>query len=326
MNEGHGRAERSSRTSASSRARPVVVYALDHRSPPPSSFSRVAFFAKLYGAELRILRVVPQRVGRRSRSEESLSELPDLAAIGAEAGSPVRIEERRGSPRPMIIDYARRRNAVLLAVDAMLGADSVRRIGTVVSRLGRSLPCPLLVLPRSKRQKGWVERELREVLCTLDHGPASAATLDAALFIAREARSRLTLLHVLQRLSVPAMLSGMQAARVARQCEALADAERERLRKLVPGSIASQQQLQFVIGTGEPRRAIARTTADVGAQLIVMGVVPRNLVDVVLLGSTSGPVIRRASVPVLLIPPLSGISQTKSRSSHDVESLRRRSG
>ncbi len=206
----------------------------------------------------------------------------------------------------------------------MLGADSVGRIGTVVSRLGRSLPCPLLVLPRPKRQKAWADGELSEVLCTLDHGPASPATLDAALFIARRARSRLTVLHVLQRLSVPAMLSGMQAARVARQCEELADAERERLRQLVPGSIKRQQQLQFVIGTGEPRRAIAKTSADVGAQLIVLGVVPRNLVDVVLLGSTSGPVLRRASVPVLLIPPLSGISQTKSRSSHTVESPRPR--
>jgi nucleotide-binding universal stress UspA family protein len=71
-----------------------------------------------------------------------------------------------------------------------------------------------------------------------------------------------------------------------------------------------------VVGTGEPDRAIARTSVDIGAQLIVMGVVPRDFVDRVLIGSTSGPVLRSARIPVLLVPPRSAGSTTKSRSAH----------
>jgi nucleotide-binding universal stress UspA family protein len=120
------------------------------------------------------------------------------------------------------------------------------------------------------------------------------------------------------------MLSGMEAARVVRQCEALADSERRRLRRLVPASAGKELRIQYVIESGEPRRAIARTAADAGAELIVMGVVPRNLVDIVLVGSTSGPVVRRASVPVMLVPPLPSSPATKSRSSRHVETLRHR--
>jgi nucleotide-binding universal stress UspA family protein len=284
----------------------------------------VAFFAHLFGAELRILRVFPPAASRRAQNGESLSRLPNLAAIGAELGIAVRVEDRSGPARPTIVDYARSHRAVLLAVDALLGAHSLQRMGTVVARLGRSAPCPVLVLPRPKRRQAPAGGELREVLCALDHGPAAAATLDAALSIARQARSRLTLLHVLHGLSVPVMLSGMEAARVVRQCEALADSERRRLRRLVPASAGKELRIQYVIESGEPRRAIARTAADAGAELIVMGVVPRNLVDIVLVGSTSGPVVRRASVPVMLVPPLPSSPATKSRSSRHVETLRHR--
>lgn len=302
----------------------MVVYALDQRPPSPTSLSRVDFFARLFDAEIRILRVVRPAASRRSSKKETVSGLPDLAAIGVRSGTSVKVVERTGPPRPTIVDYARSEGATLLAVDALLGARSPQGMGTVVARLGRSAPCPVLVLPRPRRREACAGEELREVLCALDHGPAAAATLDAALMIARKARSRLSLLHVLRALSVPAMLSGAEAARVVRQCEALAASERRRLTRLVPAKEAKELRLHYVIESGEPRRAIARAVADLGAQLIVMGVVPRNLVDVVLVGSTSGPVLRRATVPVLLVPPLRTIAATKSRPLRHDETLRHR--
>jgi nucleotide-binding universal stress UspA family protein len=296
--------------------RTVVVYALDHRPRPSSSLSRVAFFAWLYGAELRILRVIPRSGSRRSKKEESVPGLLGIGAAAVGSGGAVRVVERTGSIYRTIVDYVRSHHVAVLAIDALLGAHSVQRVGSIVSRLGRSAKCPLLVLPRPRRREASTSGELREILCALDHGRAAAATLRAARFIARQAQARLTLLHVLPPLSVRTMLSGMEAARLLRRSEALAAAQRKRLKRLVSATEARQLRVEYVVGTGEPDRAIARTSVDIGAQLIVMGVVPRDFVDRVLIGSTSGPVLRSARIPVLLVPPRSAGSTTKSRSAH----------
>ena len=289
------------------RARPRVVYALDERPASRSSLSQVAFFAQLYDAELLVLRV--------TRVTRSASTPAHSAAAAVEAVAPLaaRVVERRGAARPTIVDYARSHHATLLAVDARFGARSGRGVSTTVSRLGRSAPCPLLVLPRPKRGKARVAAGIGEVLCALDHGPAATATLETALDMARRARARLTLVHALQGLPVPAAISGMQALRVVRQLDALTASERERLSRLVPARVAGGLEIRYVVRTGDAWRAILQASVEAGAQLIVMGVVPRNLIDDVLIGSTSGPVLRRAGVPVVLVPALAPTSRTHRR-------------
>jgi nucleotide-binding universal stress UspA family protein len=301
-------------TQRSKRARPLVVYALDERPAPASSVSQVAFFTRLYGGDLRIVRVTPRAASRRRNEARPASALGELVA--SEPATPIafRVVDLGGPLRPTVVDYARSRHATLLVIDAQLGAAPGRVAGTVAPRLGRSAPCPVLVLSRPKRRQASKGAPLREVLCALDHGPASEATLSAALFLARRTRARLTLLHVLQGLPVPSLLSGMEAARVVRQCEALAAAERERLARLAPGRATRGLQIEYAVRTGPPERAIAQVAAEVGVQLIVLGVVPRNLVDEVLVGSTSRPVLRRAKVPVMLVPALPASTASKRRS------------
>jgi nucleotide-binding universal stress UspA family protein len=292
--------------------RPIVVYAIDQRSGSPSSLSRVVFFTRLYGADLHLLQMTPRAVSKRRIEERRASALVELAAAEAGQRSAVRLVERRGPTRPNIVEYVRSHGARLLVVDSQLGARHPRLPGTGVARLGRSVPCPIVVLPRSLRH----ERNrgpLAEILCALDHGPSTAATLATALFIARKARARLTLLHVLQGLPIPSLASAAAALRVIGQYEPLVAVERERLRRLVPARAAGDLRIQYAVRTGDARRAIAHVSEEIGAQLIVLGAVPRNVVDDILVGSTSGPILRRATVPVALVPALPGSSDGRRR-------------
>lgn len=293
--------------------RPIVVYALDERSGSPSSVSRAVFFTRLYGADLHLLQMRPRAAGKRLKEERRVSALAELAAAEAGQRTTVRVVERRGPARPNIVDYVRSHGAKLLVVDSQLGARYPRLPGTVVARLGRSAPCPIVVLPRSSRLRK-NRGLLREILCALDHGPSTPATLATALFIARRAGARLTLLHVLQGLPIPSLASAAEALRVIRQCEPLVAVERERLRRLVSAR-ARYLRIEYAVRTGDARSAILRVSGETGAQLIVLGAVPRNVVDDILVGSTSGPVLRRAKVPVALVPALPGDSDSHRRRS-----------
>ena len=56
---------------------------------------------------------------------------------------------------------------------------------------------------------------------------------------------------------------------------------------------------------GKPYEKILATAESEGTDLIVMGVHGRNVVDVLLFGSTTNQVVRRASCPVLTMKGVS---------------------
>jgi nucleotide-binding universal stress UspA family protein len=61
-----------------------------------------------------------------------------------------------------------------------------------------------------------------------------------------------------------------------------------------------------VVVTGDAFRGIVTTAKERSADLIVMGVAPRGRFDEVLSGSTLRAVLRRATVPVLVVPVVGG--------------------
>ena len=60
------------------------------------------------------------------------------------------------------------------------------------------------------------------------------------------------------------------------------------------------------VTTGDPHRGILDIASEVKADFIVMGVPPRSRFDEVLFGSTLRSVLRRAKIPVLVLPVLAG--------------------
>lgn len=60
--------------------------------------------------------------------------------------------------------------------------------------------------------------------------------------------------------------------------------------------------VQTGVGTGQPEHSIPRHVDRVGADFVVMGTHGRTGVERLLVGSTAEKVIRRADVPVLVVP------------------------
>jgi nucleotide-binding universal stress UspA family protein len=67
--------------------------------------------------------------------------------------------------------------------------------------------------------------------------------------------------------------------------------------KAAHGTIPAEE----VVAVGKPSREILRAAAEIGADLIVMGVHGRGALERAMLGSTTHQVIRHATCPVLTV-------------------------
>ena len=121
-----------------------------------------------------------------------------------------------------------------------------------------------------------------------------------ALSIAQEADATLTVVHVIE---VPAdehehgfAMPGLHEY-VAR-AEAAA---RARLSSAIPEGVRAYCTIDTVMPAGKPYREILRVADERKANLLVIGVHGRGVVDRMLFGSTAQQLVRTASCPVLTL-------------------------
>jgi nucleotide-binding universal stress UspA family protein len=138
----------------------------------------------------------------------------------------------------------------------------------------------------------------------VDFTIASAVAVRTVLDLIRRTGARLTLVHALKYAPHHMVLSGGDALRVTRNLRGQAAQVKERLRRKVPANAGMRVDAR--VTTGDPRRGILDVASDVEADLIVMGVSPRSRFDEVFGGSPLRGVLRRAKIPVLVLPVPAG--------------------
>ena len=162
----------------------------------------------------------------------------------------------------------------------------------------RKASCPVLTVP--PRAQATSQLPFRRILCPIDFSASSTRALQFALSIAQEAEADLHLLHVIEWPAdrQPPRLPGFNLPeyRVYRESEALAE-----LSKLVPAPAHDWCQPTMRVVDGRPYEQILQVAASSGVDLIVIGVHGRNALDLMIFGSTTNPVIRGATCPVLTI-------------------------
>jgi nucleotide-binding universal stress UspA family protein len=275
--------------------RQLVLVAVDHTTDVERTMGAALGIAKARGADVHAIQVVPHNaIGAR------LASMPRSADHD---GVRVRRVTLRGEPEHVIPAWAQLHDASVLVVERDYGSSRFWRNGRVLDAMARRSPIPLLVLPKRRT----TEREAsspRRILTHIDFSIASAVALRTAVELARRHGARLTLLHTLNDVTRHMTFSGGGAWEVIRRLPAQKEAAAERLRR--KASFFGADDVDTEVATGLADGAILEIARRSDPDLIVMGSAHRSWLDRVLVRSTLRRVLRRARVPVLVVPVVAG--------------------
>jgi nucleotide-binding universal stress UspA family protein len=186
-----------------------------------------------------------------------------------------------GDPSDQIVREAKHTAADVIVMGRhSQGASNPWILGSVAECVLRKAPCPVVVVRPFPRHRG--ERP-RHVLCGLDLGGTSDATLRYAIAVTKAFDADLQVLHV------------------------AADGEAERARSALAAAVAgastaSGPRIQASVVTGVPHEAILALTQQNDIDLVVVGSHGGGVVERQFLGSTTLHLLRQADCPVLVVP------------------------
>jgi nucleotide-binding universal stress UspA family protein len=241
---------------------------------------------------------LPPHEGVRARVGQ---ELDDFVAPAREAGITADTVVRDGPAPSAILELARSLPADLLVMGTH-GQGGLERLvlGSVTESVLRKAPCPVLTTSREERAFSG-PAPFKRILYATDFSPAADRALGYALSLAEEAQGALILVHVLEGPTLAATTSGMPV-NLSRVTADLARDAQKALREAVPPEARVWCEAEEHVAFGRPADEIVRLARERDAQAIVMGVHGRNALDLMLFGSTTHHVIRKAPCPVLTIP------------------------
>jgi nucleotide-binding universal stress UspA family protein len=198
-----------------------------------------------------------------------------------------------GSPWIRILEHAKKLPAdlIVLGTHGLSGFQHLL-LGSVTEKVIRRAPCPVMTVPPGAQTTSRLP--FKRLLCPVDFSDSSLAALEFALSLAQEGDAQLTILNVAEWPddTVP------PTAEYRKEREgALA----KKLDALIPESVRVWCQVTPRLVHGKSYEEILATAASDDADVIVMGVHGRNALDLMLFGSTTNQVVRRATCPVLTI-------------------------
>jgi nucleotide-binding universal stress UspA family protein len=142
--------------------------------------------------------------------------------------------------------------------------------------------------------------KLKKVLVPTDFSESARHALTYGISFAREYEAELTLLHVVENLTVgyASDLFPVPMAEVFQEISGYAKAELAKLGVEARGkNVAVVEQ----VVQGKPSAEIIRFAREVEADMIVLGTHGKGMLDQALFGSTTERVVRRAPCPVLTV-------------------------
>jgi nucleotide-binding universal stress UspA family protein len=296
--------------------RQLVLVAIDHATDIERTMAFALGTAKARGADVHAIQAVPHRAMHVDDHADLWAFEPHDdrgAAIGARLASTPRSANHhgvrvrrvilRGEPEHVIPAYAQLHEAAVLVVEHGYGSSRSWRNNRVIDDMARRSPIPLFVLPRRLTTKR-DDSAPRRILTPVDFSIASAAALRTALALARRHGARVTLLHALRDVPRHLVFSGSEAWKVVRRLPGQQEAAAERLRR--QAAFFGAGDVETEVATGAAHGAILEIARRSDPDLIVMGIAHRSWFNRVLFGSTLRRVLRRALVPVLVVPVVAG--------------------
>src|SRR5262245_9494937 len=277
----------------------------------PASLRAYDFVLKLaanYGAAVDVLHVVAPLVPTPYGAPvslpdvtmklvtESKRQLKKLKARAEKANVNVQAEVRTGEIELEIQRAIKSEKADLLVMGTH-GRRGFERwiLGSVTERLLRRSTVPLLAISAPKQDRE-APPAIRTILVTTDFSEGTSEAVAYAFSVAQECRSRITLLHVINDLTMADVDSKLRSPLIV--------GVRKQLEDLVPEGARAWCDVTTRVETGTPYRRILRILDQEKVGLLVMNIHGKGMLDRALLGSTAERVVRAAECPVMLIPPM----------------------
>ena len=146
--------------------------------------------------------------------------------------------------------------------------------------------------------------EIRRILCPIDFSDDSRHALAHATSVAKWYGAPITLLHVShpEAFTNPPLLFD-ELPRGAAMIESALQAAKEQMPKWSQSVTAAGVDVETLVERGDPVKRILARAAALRADLVVMGTHGRSGFERLLLGSVTEKVLRKASCPVMAVPP-----------------------
>ncbi len=272
-----------------------------------SDFSAIAYdyaqsMADHYHASLTLLHVVGPGAGEyfwvgannlinRDLEDYAADHIKQFAHAHERSGLKPETCTRVGPVRKTILDMAMKKNADLIVMGTHGHSQAVRgMLGSVTEYVLRHTSCSVLAVrrPRSDSKGGETVRIQNILFCT-DLSPHSERALNYALSLAGEYAAGLTLLHVMEDVSVKHSLEEEIA-------QAKAEAERP-----IPKEAYERCTIKTLVRIGKASEEIVKAEVESEADLVVLGIHGRNVVDLAFVGSTTHRVLQSGSCPVITV-------------------------
>ena len=229
---------------------------------------------------------------REARCREALQALmpSDPASRGAEIVF--------GDPAETVQQYCRA-HSVALVVAGSQGISGLKRffLGTVVERMARMLPCPLLVV----RPNRTGPPRIRSIGVCCDRSRAGGALVAQAAFLARAFNADLHIFSALEAALDTAIQEPGEIPYGQAQME-LQSRWRDNLEAMVPTQLRDSVKVTVRLAFGEASDEIPILVGHERLDLILVGVRNRSILGQWMVGSTTEALLRRAPCPVLAVP------------------------
>jgi nucleotide-binding universal stress UspA family protein len=202
-----------------------------------------------------------------------------------------------------IADYARQ-----VAADLVVVSNRPRRrngywfAGSFAAALGKAVTSPTIVVPDTVPHPVSMGWPFRNIVAGVDFSDASFRALSESLNLAQRGAGRLRIVHVMRGFPFETVYGGSAAWRLRARLGATATRINRELRHLIPSDARNWSEITTTTVAGDAPEGILASASRARADLIVLGLPRRSRLEEFLAGSTVHRVVRRATVPILLVP------------------------
>jgi len=287
----------------------TILAAVDFSAPSRLAVDCAIPIARRLGARIVLLHVIESptvytytfpmtaEAAQQRRHEQAARMLSALVAPEDQDDLNVQVRIRHGHIQNEIRRAIREENVGLAVIGTHgRGLFGEWLIGSVAQDLLRAVPSPIVTVAHLPRTMSF-----SRILFATDFSEASRAAFELSLDLAEAWDGELIAMHSVEAEEM-AYGGAIPLAGLAAEKDYLTGEARKKMADLSADAMRRRIKIETVLADGAAAGKVLETADRVDADVIVIGVEKKGMVERVMVGTTAERVVREARVPVLCVP------------------------